>query len=247
MIVSLITAVLDNVSDRTIESVKSQTNKNFEWVVVHDNFHTHDSFPTFSATKELWLGDNYGPSVCRNIGFQISNGDVIAYLDSDDIISPNRISNLLECFETYNPEVYLSGYTISQDDKELIYNPYEIFGSAGKLDLNKAIQKVNVIIPLGLAHSRKAWYLAGGFQRGIVCGEDGIFLRRILDRIDPHDVLLSDSNAGTYFINPVGQSRTQKRFSMGAFAYNGDLQDNGRYLDENWFETYSSVELFDAQ
>jgi glycosyltransferase involved in cell wall biosynthesis len=244
MKVSLITAVLDNVSDKTIESVQAQTNKNFEWIVVHDFFHTHDSYPTFSATKELWIGDNYGPGTARNVAMQISDGDIIAYLDSDDIISPGRISNLIECFETYNPEVYLSGYIISQDGQEIFYNPYELFGT-GKLNLSQVIQKQNVIIPLGLSHSRKAWHLVGGFQRGIVCGEDGIFLRRILDSVAPQSVLLSDSIAGTYFVNPNGQSRTQKRFSMGGFAYDGLREDNGKYLDEDWFKTYSSVELFD--
>ena len=62
----------------------------------------------------------------------------------------------------------------------------------------------------------------------------------MVNRISPERIAFSEEFAGRYHVSQEGQSRTQRRFDMGAFALDGSREDNGRYLDESWFENFSS-------
>jgi glycosyltransferase involved in cell wall biosynthesis len=257
MKVSIITALRGVIFPRTMKSIVNQTNKNFEWVVVTDGLNTsgfsayYDEVPSMK-TVTLW--DNYGPSVARNVGFQISDGDIITYLDSDDELSEGRVAQILDIWEKYSVDLLFSGYYIVEEEKSFLLNHFNYFDNKEKVggfkdasEYLKLLQKQNISIPMGVAHSRKAFVEAGGFQRGIVCGEDGILWRRMIDNLEPSRIMFSDYVAGKYHVNQSGQSRKQPRFEMGGFAFDGSKNDNGKYLDEEWFKTYSSVNLFDGR
>lgn len=240
MKVSVITPVYNVVDDfyyRTDESLDRQTSRDFEWILVDDGSKKNDLiyFP------DIRLENNYGPSVARNIGFQISSGDIITYLDMGDIMHPKRIENLIKIFTENDIELLFSAYVINPPNQ--IFNHLNWIGSSSfptSEDYIKLLQTQNISIPMGVAHTRKPFVEVGGFQRGIVCGEDGITWRRMADYLPHNKIIFSNDIAGTYNINPVGQSRTQRRFEMGGFAFDGSKHDNGKYLDKDWFSTYSS-------
>lgn len=246
MKISIITATNRPISPKTVKSIINQTNKNFEWVVVvdgrYEGSYLYDEYP---ETKGVMLWNNYGPSVARNVGFQISSGDIITYLDSDDELEPTRVKHLTSIFDKYPIDLLFSGYKLFDGATYKRLNHFDYNKSSDFFEYIKIIQKQNISIPMGVAHTRKPFVEVGGFQRGIVCGEDGILWRRMVDRIEPRRIMFDDSIAGTYFINTKGQSRTQRRFEEGGFAFDGSRNDNGKYLDDDWFKTYNSVNLFD--
>jgi glycosyltransferase involved in cell wall biosynthesis len=225
---------------RSRESIDNQTNNDFEWIIVDDGSGANPYY------RSITLENNYGPSVARNVGFQISSGDIITYLDMGDELYPDRVENLIKLYDQYDIEICFSGYDIVQGE---IRQRFDHFNHIGKThsayDYIKLLKNQNISIPMGVSHKRKPFVEVGGFQRGIVCGEDGVLWRRMVDKILPAKVMFTDAIVGTYYISQHGQSRTQRRFEMGGFAIDGELMDNGRYLDNDWYETFNSKGRYD--
>lgn len=254
--ISIITPIYNfdkNQFKLSLDSIIKQTSKEFEWVIAIDGGQiAGDTVYTIQESgikyKVVHTPENYGASVARNLAFQISDGDIITYLDCGDEISYNRVANLAEKFQTHEKlQLMFSPYIIVDEALGMKQNfnlsQYRVTFEA----IKDILQKQNISIPLGVAHTRKAFVESGGFQRGIVCGEDGLLWRRICDDIDAENFLLDDVSAGVYYVSQTGQSRTQRRPDMGGFAFDGSKNDNGKYLDENWFNTYNSVNLFDRK
>lgn len=225
---------------RTRESIERQTNKDFEWIIVSDGDSAY--FPYWS---DVQLKQNWGPSVARNVGFQISRGEIITYVDMGDALDVNRIENIISLHENYKPDLIFCAYNIVDASGVFcgVFNHFNFIGDdkfPTAVEYYHLLDRQNISIPLGVSHTRRPFVESGGFQPGIVCGEDGILWRRMKDHISPEKVLFSDSIAGTYYISNSGQSRTQRRFEMGGFAFDGSLNDNGRYLDADWYKNYTS-------
>jgi glycosyltransferase involved in cell wall biosynthesis len=223
-------------------SIMAQTSKDFEWILVNDGSDNSDcAHPDY----DILLERNYGASVARNVGFQISSGDIITYLDMGDELAPDRVETLIDLFDEHRLNMLFSNYDIIDHNYMFRVDHFRMFDKVHPSDYLNSLQKNNISIPLGVAHTRKPFVEAGGFQRGIVCGEDGILWRRMIDKIPHNSILFSDAVAGTYYVSESGQSRTQRRPDMGGFAFDGNLKDNGKYLDKNWYETYSSEGYYD--
>lgn len=245
--VSIITPVYNPVREfweRSKNSILNQTEKDFEWILVDDG-----SSEGLEIEYDVVLSRNFGPSVARNCGVQISSGKIITYLDLGDELDPRRVENLIDTFGKWKLDILFSAYDIVEQGFTHRFDHFTWLGKSPRfpdaITYLHLLEKRNIAIPLGVAHTRKPFIEVGGFQRGIVCGEDGILWRRMVNRIHKDRILFSDDFAGTYHVNPNGQSRTQKRFEMGGFAFDGRMNDNGKYLDEKWFNTYSSEELYD--
>jgi glycosyltransferase involved in cell wall biosynthesis len=258
VLVSIITPSKDfEINKKTLESIENQTNKNFEWVIVFDDQTTGRGLEILiqqvmlresDYVKTVYLNKNYGPSTARNVGVQISTGDIITYLDNGDELNKDRVQHIIEIYESHpNVEILFDGYTIIQNGT-YFYNILDIHNALlNKYDrgiVNK-LKTQNITIPLGVSHKRRPFVEVGGFQPGIVCGEDGILWRRMCDRIEGKNIMFSNFNAGNYYVSQTGQSRTQRRFSMGGYAFDGSKNDNGVYLDKEWFENFSSKGLYD--
>jgi glycosyltransferase involved in cell wall biosynthesis len=238
---------------KSMSSLMGQTSMDFEWIIVFDG--KDSEYPDNGMFKNLpfkmklaMTYGNYGPSVARNIGFQIADGDIIAYLDIGDIYRPERIKDLEKEFSDGKTSILLSPYFISENIGMTFFDPWQYAGSMGKNNFLDALYKQNIIIPLGLAHTRKPFVEAGGFQRGIVCGEDGILLRRMKSLVSNDRIKLGREIAGFYYVSKVGQSRTQRRFDEGGFAFDGSNTlggGHGQYLDGEWYTTYNSKPLFE--
>lgn len=94
----------------TIESVRSQTYTNWElliidggsqdktWEIIHHYCDRDSRIKAFSQTG--------GVSVSRNTGVRLSQGEIVAFLDSDDLWLPDKLAAHVEHFESSaNPGV----------------------------------------------------------------------------------------------------------------------------------------------
>lgn len=130
--VSVIIATYNRYSHllNAVKSVRSQTHKNVEIIIVNDGS-TH---PEYSSTIEdviqINLVENtrkmFGypcPGYSRTQGMKVATGDYIAFLDDDDIWLPNKLELQLEAMNK-------SGCLMSTTDSYAeygIYNPEKIY------------------------------------------------------------------------------------------------------------------------
>ncbi|HEK0623321.1 TPA: glycosyltransferase family 2 protein [Proteus mirabilis] len=84
-----------------IQSILSQTYQNFEVIVIDDGSSDNSSKIVDEIIKSekrvtLIKNKNNGPSISRNIGIEKSTGDIILFLDSDDMYVPNTLQTCLD-------------------------------------------------------------------------------------------------------------------------------------------------------
>ncbi len=86
--------------ENAIESVLIQTHKNIEIILVDDG--SNDNYQNlkvkYKNNKKIVfykLNKNKGASAARNVGIEKSKGDYIAFLDSDDLFLPTKITEQL--------------------------------------------------------------------------------------------------------------------------------------------------------
>ncbi|MEW6169945.1 MAG: glycosyltransferase [Candidatus Omnitrophota bacterium] len=102
----------ENYLREAIDSVLEQTYQDFEIIIVDDGSsdNTKDLVASYILRYKqkirYFYQKNKGQSAAINIGIRESNGEYIAFLDSDDIWLPQKIEKYLQLFEE-NPEISL--------------------------------------------------------------------------------------------------------------------------------------------
>jgi teichuronic acid biosynthesis glycosyltransferase TuaG len=127
-LVSIITPSYNSekfISD-TIKSVQNQTYTNWEMIIVDDcstdktveiiqNFMDDDN-----RVHLIKLNKNSGTGIARNTALQEANGRYIAFLDSDDLWKPEKLSKQIDFMETNYLIFTFSAYDcIDEDGKPL--------------------------------------------------------------------------------------------------------------------------------
>ena len=83
--------------NKCLDSILNQTYKHIEIIVI-ENGSTDNSLEILNNYKDkikLEVLECSGLSQARNRGLELSKGEYIAFVDSDDIIEPNMIEELL--------------------------------------------------------------------------------------------------------------------------------------------------------
>ena len=91
--------------DNAIESVLSQTNSDWELIVVNDGSKdaTMSVLEKYAGNDKIRIinKENAGVSVARNTGFEASTGEYIAFLDADDVWHNNHLEVMAELISKY--------------------------------------------------------------------------------------------------------------------------------------------------
>jgi glycosyltransferase involved in cell wall biosynthesis len=93
-----------------IESALAQTYRNTEIIVVDDGStdRTAEIVDAYRDSVRYYRQDNKGPAAARNLGIHLSNGQYIAFLDSDDRWLPEKLSMQMELMHK-NPSAGMIG------------------------------------------------------------------------------------------------------------------------------------------
>ncbi|MDO4966189.1 MAG: glycosyltransferase family 2 protein [Lachnospiraceae bacterium] len=117
----------------TIRSIKSQTYKNFEIILVDDGS-TDDSVNVISEflceNIRLITGKGGSAAIARNTGIEEAKGRYIAFLDADDLWDPEKLEKQLAFMEKHNAAFSFTGYEFADEYgvsvKKLVQVPLKI-------------------------------------------------------------------------------------------------------------------------
>ncbi len=109
--------------ERCIQSVLSQSYTDYELIVIDDGSKDKSCEVIKSMTKEdprvsLFEFPNGGVSVARNRGLDIVKGKYVMFIDADDYISDNYLSNIMSQVNNHEADIYIWGITKDQLNKK---------------------------------------------------------------------------------------------------------------------------------
>lgn len=133
---------------RAILSVKSQTYKNTEIVVVDDNSPASEYRQKTKGFMKQYKDDddviyimnpeNVGGSLARNIGIHSSTGDYITFLDDDDEYLQRKIENQINFMLASNCDVSITNLKLVNENKVVVdFREYRNIKSFDKIALLK--------------------------------------------------------------------------------------------------------------
>jgi teichuronic acid biosynthesis glycosyltransferase TuaG len=117
-LVSIITPCYNSAPfiSQTIESVLAQTYQNWEMIII-DDCSTDTSYEIISGfarkdprIKVYHLEQNGGAAMCRNKAIEISHGEYLAFLDSDDLWLPEKLEKQLTFMQKNNADFSFTEY-----------------------------------------------------------------------------------------------------------------------------------------
>ena len=118
-----------------VNSILAQTILPLEILVVNDassdraTIEVCQELELNSLIRVIWRANNGGPSVARENGFSLAQGDILVPLDADDMLPNNALSLIWETFQNYPDAGFVYGNYLRQkqaDSIGKIVNPQDI-------------------------------------------------------------------------------------------------------------------------
>lgn len=113
--------------EKAIKSLMNQTFKNIEIIVVNDGStdKTKEVLEKFNQIKVI-TQLNKGSSQARKVGYEVSSGEYIMFLDSDDFIDLDYIEKMYEQIVISNADICISDIIyLEESNKSLIFENIE--------------------------------------------------------------------------------------------------------------------------
>lgn len=110
--------------DKCINSLLNQVYKNYEIIIINDGS-TDNSLDIIKKYKDLNSNitileqSNSGQSVARNNAIKIAQGEYITFVDSDDWVSTNYLSDMCSCLD-YDVDILVSNISLVYDNQKEI-------------------------------------------------------------------------------------------------------------------------------
>ncbi len=185
--------------DKCIESLLSQSYKNFEAIFVNDGS-TDDFLDYFSSLNlddrfKVYTKKNEGSGLARNYGMNKAKGKYFYFMDPDDSIDKNFFYDITNLIDSSHVDVIISGYSIinSENSKKRLFLPgietyfdnresffYSIETLQKKINMNPVWNKVY-----------KASFLKDNklYFSNMRTGQDAIFNWNVYDKVEKVYVL----------------------------------------------------------
>ncbi|MCL4553149.1 MAG: glycosyltransferase [Candidatus Marsarchaeota archaeon] len=199
----------------TVESIFGQTYSDYEIIVVNDGSsdRTEDILKGYGDRIRYVYQDNGGVSAARNRGLAMAKGELIAFLDHDDLWLPEKLERQVHALES-RPEVslvYSDCYIV--DEGGSITGKYSDHVKPFRGTVFRELFICNFIPFLTVLARKTALDSVGDFKVGWGIAED-------------YDILLRMARA--YPVEYLSLSLAKYRKHSGNFSRNVD-----RFLEEN--------------
>lgn len=228
----------------TIESVLNQSFNDFEIIIVNDGS------TDLSQSKVELIDDskirlhsikNSGVSFARNFGVSKAQGQLLAFLDADDIWLPNHLQDLKYLFDSYpNCGLYAKAYASRKHNQDIIsyYNgiPNSSLWDGVLDDYFKSSLYNSIAHTSAVAIPKKTFLKLGGFNENYNSGEDiDLWIRLALN----YKVAFSNKVSSIYRLTneqSITSTSLVNRHFMDLDAFNSEAKTNPslhKYLDLN--------------
>ena len=102
--------------EQCLDSVINNTYKNLEIICVNDGSpdNSQSILERYAAQDDrikVIVQQNMGLSAARNSGLRVAMGQYVAFVDSDDVVSPVLYEKLVWALEKYDADIVATGYT----------------------------------------------------------------------------------------------------------------------------------------
>ena len=207
---------------RCIESIISQTYKNWEMILV-DDCGQDDSM---SVVKRYVSKDsrirciegekNYGPMIAREKGYTAAKGEFITFLDSDDTLPANTLESFYNEVQKNDADIVIGDFQKIFEDgsRETMLLDRTILGEHTKKEV------FELLLQSRLRHC--VWgglYRAKLFQceridnfEGLKNGEDGILFYQLVERANK--IVIFDTVVYNYWIHSTSSSHKEMNDSI---------------------------------
>jgi teichuronic acid biosynthesis glycosyltransferase TuaG len=166
----------------TLKSIKSQTYTNWELIIIDD----HSTDASYEIVKAFERQDsrvrvyknqsNQGASYSRNRGIEMSRGEWVAFIDSDDSWNAQKIEWQMSIVETFNEVFVFTNIFIETEKKEMVKHCLKI---PERLEY-KVLKRKN-LIPLSSVLLKKSILNEAHFEMNAL-HEDYILWLKILKK-----------------------------------------------------------------
>ncbi|WP_338983677.1 glycosyltransferase family 2 protein [Spiroplasma endosymbiont of Othius punctulatus] len=217
MILSFIMTTQLNESDfkKTLKSIKNQTLKNYELIIVVDSLEEGDDLIGYKEVRKMVLENNnikliknsldQGKANCWNDALNISEGEYVKFINDGEVISDNFVEDVATLVETKNsPDMIefttsLKYKTKSYDSSLYVRNhkvyelktEFEPFAYTSELIFNKIFRRA-VIVDNSLKFRRNQRY-------------DLLFVYKFLALAETY-IYVADEIGSTFPVRPVDYS-----------------------------------------
>jgi len=166
---------LESYIEEAVRSALNQTYPNTEIIVVNDGStdNSLDILKTFGNKIKVITQENGGLGKAMNTGIKAASGEMLAFLDGDDIMAPDRLSLQVSEFHK-NPELEVTFGRVKQFLSPELEPKKERFRfQEGSLDFKSKISilfKKEVFEKYGLLHEVEMHEFIDWFERAKVKG-----------------------------------------------------------------------------
>lgn len=244
----------------SIISILNQDYENWELIVIDDGStdktsHIIKNFVRNTDKIKYYYQENKGTAATRNIALTIAEGDLIAFLDNDDLWLPNKLSVSVREFNLSNQDLLFTGSYIfyNMDDLKKIPDLERIIVEdkvyCGKEGVSEFI--IQNRIPILTAIGKKAPMLSvAGFSDSRVAQDYGLWLKLLLSGY----VLRSISDCLSVYRlredSVSGQADNMNEVSLDLFLKLSkdypDFIDLYRVEIKSWFKRYIDENLTES-
>jgi len=187
---------------RAIDSANEQTYKDFEIVLVDDGStdDTKEVAMKYGQKVTYLYQQNQGLSAARNQGISKASGELLAYLDADDMWYPEKLERQVAFLDAH-PEcgiVHSEMSIIDEQDEILHVRFYE--ETQRSVPQGYCLQQLLLrchIQPVTVVERRDSFDLVGGFDKRILVAQD--YLHWIM--------IAAEGQAVGYLAEPLGKYR----------------------------------------
>lgn len=158
--------------ERAIGSVLGQTFNDYELIVVDDGSDdsTCDLLASFGARVTVLVQPNHGVAAARNRGIEASQGQLLAFLDSDDEWLPEKLASQVALYDSGDP------FFICHTDEIWLRNGEEVpqktpHRKQGGRFFERALERC-LISPSAAVISRELLERCGWFDETLPAAED---------------------------------------------------------------------------